>query len=621
MAREIGVPHLILSAGLELRDGVIQRPGRTSITTGSADMSRLPVMKSVLRVFTAAIFLVLWVSGWGLGFCASLHGAAHSGGARVVNAESDGSEITFRDISVSPLPNGDYVVRWVTNVATTSKVKYGLTPSYTKETPEDPRLVTNHEVILQGLEEGRIYHFRVCGAVAPGYTAACSPDGVFYTLSPPSPQLLNGNFEECGAGSVHWLYPWVMYTTGNETVGYRPIDGLVGPYAGGGQNSWVGGVKAFDGSYFLGAAANWGCKNGGVFQRVVWPPGQPCCFSVRYVAFNRGGTLKDTLVRVGIDPEGGIDPNAPGVRWWTALASTNEARWQVASVSATAGHRGVVTVFIDIRQQWELEWHVVAVDHATLTLPRPVRIGELKNSLGDFGVMLDNKVVTFVSREPTTCFDAGYYKAYVQEDDRSAGIAVYFDSSDVRVPQVGERINIVGSLVNHNLEAVVVAREWNVVATDGGLLPPPVGISTKDTGGIGTPVQPSLFNRNGPCNVGLRVRVFGRVKWVDCSIPYCDATAIIDDGSAINNQYPLRGNVPRGLRVKLPASFYGVHPGDYVMATGVVSIELVDPKPPSYSGDEYYAYTVLVSSPEDWQLIPCGGVSEGSPSDTYQLRK
>ncbi|MGQ9455365.1 MAG: fibronectin type III domain-containing protein [Armatimonadota bacterium] len=586
-------------------------------------MSGLPVVRSVLRASRAAVFLVLWgwALGWCLGVCASSDSAVHSGDAHLTNPESGGSEITFYDISVSPLPNGDYIVRWVTNVATTSKVKYGLTPSYSKETPEDPRLVTSHEVILRGLEEGRIYHFRVCGAVVSGYTPVCSPDGIFYTLSPPSPQLLNESFEECGAGSVHCLYPWIMYTTGNETVGYRPIDGLVGPYAGDGQNSWIGGIKAFDGSYFLGAAANWGYKNGGVFQRVLWPAGQPCCFSVRYVAFNCGGTPNDTLVRVGIDPDGGIDPNAPSVRWWTAAASTNYARWQVASILATAGPRGVVTVFIDIRQRWELEWHVVAVDHATLTPPRPVRIGELKNSLGDFGVILYNKVVTFVSREPTTCFDAGYYKAYVQEDDRSAGIAVYFDASHVQVPQVGERVNIVGSLVNHKLEAVVLASEWNVVVPGGGLLPLPVGISTRDAGGVGTPVQPSLFNRGGLCNVGLRVRVFGRVKWVDCSLPYCDATAIIDDGSAINNQLPSRGNMPRGLRVKLPASFYGVQVGDYVMATGVVSVELVDPKPPPHSGDEYYSYTVLVSSPEDWQLIPYGGVSISSSPNIYRLRK
>ncbi|MDH7601454.1 MAG: fibronectin type III domain-containing protein [Armatimonadota bacterium] len=548
--------------------------------------------------------VVVW-----LAFAAALGSAAGSqfpadaeDSQRVQSTSLSDVNIQFAQVCASPTANGDVVIRWVTNVPTTSKVEYGTTASYGKETPEDLRLVERHAVVLTDLQGDKLYHFRVCGSAGIGSPRFCSTDYTFFTLPPPSPMLLNGSFDERVTDSARSLYPWVQYTTGDETFGYNPIDGIVGPYGSSAAGSWVGGIKAFDGSFFLGAAAHWACKNGGVFQRVIWPPGERCTFSVRYAAFNRGGIRWDTRVRVGIDPEGGVDPGASSVRWWTAIPQTDDNKWYLASVSAVAGKRGIVTVFIDIRQRWELEWHVVAVDHATLTLPISMSVGALKASLGDFGVVLESKPVTFVSGEPTTSLDASYYKVYLEEPDRTAGIAVLFDAAAGRVPQIGEKATVWGSLVNHNLEAAVVAYDWTSVPSDAPL-PAPLGISSKSVGGAGTAVQPSLFSGVGPCSVGLRVRVCGRVVWVDCSLPWWNATAVIDDGAAVANQLPPRMSAPRGLRVKLPGSSYGVQIGDYVIATGVLSIEFVDPKPPPYSGDEYLAYTVLVASPEDWTVV------------------
>ncbi len=549
-----------------------------------------------------------------VGVCIVFARLSVPGAALQVQPQTDGVRLTnssrfqegyiqFSQICASPTPTGEMVIRWVTNVPTTSKVQYGTTASYGKETLEDPRLVERHKVVLSGLEENRLYHFRVCGSTGLGYPRLCSSDCTFFTLPPPSPALINGGFDEHGMDSTRKLYPWVLYTTGDETIGYNPIDGIVGPCSTS-CTAWFGGIKAFDGLYFLGAAANWGCKNGGVFQRVLWPPGERCVFSVRYVAFNRGGIPWDTKVRVGIDPEGGIDPNSPSIKWWTGFPQTNDARWLLASVSAVAGNRGVITVFIDVRQRWELEWHVVAVDHATLTSPMPISIGELKSSLGDFGVVLEDKLVTFVSAEPIiVSLDGSYYKAYVLEPNRTAGIAVLFNAASAQIPQTGDKVTVIGSVVNHNLEAHVAAVDWVISASDAPL-PGPLAISTKDVGGVDTAVQPSLFQSSGLSNVGMRVRVFGQVVWVDSSLPWWNATAIIDDGAGIVNQLPARATIPKGLRIKLPGSSYGVQVGDYVIATGVLSVEFVDPKPPPYSGDEYFAYTVLVASPDDWQPVP-----------------
>ena len=511
--------------------------------------------------------------------------------------------IQFDRIVSSPgVVASEVVIRWMTDVPATSRVEYGPTTAYGKFTAEDTHLTTAHQVTVSGLAENQLYHFRVWGRNPPGYSDACSQDCTFRTLPPPSPGLQNGSFEEGYGGSPHSLYPWVQYTTGDETSGYHPIDGLVGPYVNQGPATWYRGVQAYDGAYFVGAAANWGYKNGGIFQRVMRPPGQPCSFSARCITLNRGGVPADTRVRLGIDPDGGTDPKSPNVRWWTAVSSTNDNRWFPAGITVAAGPSGVVTVFVDIRQQWELEWHVAAVDHATLTDPMPTTIGALKASRGDVGVILDHKVLTYVAPYPLTCFDKSYYKAYVQEDDRSAGIAVYLDPSSPQVPVAGDRITLVGSLVLHNMEAVVVAQEWGTV--DQGLpLPRPFGIPTKHIGGASA-LQPSLFGGGGACNVGLRVRVFGRVTWVDTTSPFMDATAIVDDGAGIIDQIPPRTPVPTGVRVRLAANgAYGVNVGDYVEATGVVSIEFVDPVWPPYSGDEYYAYTVLTNVPEDWRAV------------------
>ncbi|MGC8861186.1 MAG: fibronectin type III domain-containing protein [Armatimonadota bacterium] len=510
--------------------------------------------------------------------------------------------IQFDQIVAGPGKVGsEIVVRWITDVPATSRVEYGPNPAYGNFTAEDTQLTTAHVVTIAGLAENQVYHFRVWGRNPPKYSDACSADQQFQTLPPPEPALRNGSFEESYGGSGHSLYPWVPYTTGDETIGYHPIDGLVGPYPNQGPSAWYGGVRAYDGEYFVGAAANWGFKNGGVFQRVFWPPGQLCCFSARCVALNVGGVPSNTRVRIGIDPDGGTDPKSPNIRWWTAVSSANDSRWFPAGITAAAGPGGIVTVFLDIYQQWALEWHVAAVDHARLTAPRPTSIGALKASQGDFGVILEDKVLTHIDPYPLDCFEKSYYKAYVQEDDRSAGIAVYLDPAAPQVPFVGDRITLAGLVVQHNMEAVVVAAEWGAV--NGGFgLPRPLGVSSKHIGGV-APIQPSLFGGGGLCNVGLRVRVFGRVTWTDTSSPFMDATVTIDDGGGIVDQIPPRPGAPSGVRVKIAAKgTYGVTVGDYLDATGVVSIEFVDPVWPPYSGDEYYAYTVLTHSPEDWQV-------------------
>ena len=154
------------------------------------------------------------------------------------------------------------------------------------------------------------------------------------------------------------------------------------------------------------------------------------------------------------------------------------------------------------------------------------------------------------------------------------------------------RVSVVGSLVIHDNEATLIAADWTVDDTTY-QLPKPLAMSQASLGGT-TTNQPALYSAGGACNVALRVRVFGRVDWSDSyGVPGVDALGYVDDGTGIDD-----GSGARGVRVILVADpVQGVDAGDYVAATGVLTVELVDPD------GEYYAYTIRTTVPEDWDVL------------------
>lgn len=508
--------------------------------------------------------------------------------------------IQFANIATRISPDGgSVIVSWNTDRPTTTQVEFGTSAAYGSQTPEDTNLSTSHEVWLSGLDEDTEYHFRLWARNRPYYTDAASPDLTFRTLPAVGASLRNGGFEG-QHGGVHSLYPWVQYETLVQSTGYHPIDGLVGPIPQGGAEHWFADIRAFEGSYFVGAAANSGYKNGGVFQRVSFPAGKFCTLSARFATYRVGGTQEDTRVRLGIDPYGGVNPEGLNVKWWSGFSYTNDNQWHPASITTKSGPNGVVTVFLDIRQQWPLQWHVVAIDAAAFGAPEPKTIGQLRSGTGGLSAVLDDKVVTYVDPRTHIYQGKGYTKAYIQEEDRSAGVAVLFNN-DMQagrgLPLAGNRVSVLGSLSVRDGEAMLTADDW-IVDTAMYPLPRPVAMSQRALGGVAAN-QPPLFSSSGACSVGLRVRVFGRVNWVDAEgMPGYDVEGYLDDGTGrmddsgvAGTNFFLAGKWDKGVRA-----------GDYVWITGVLTVRYVDPDGWP-NGDEYYTYTVANVDPEEWDVV------------------
>ena len=510
--------------------------------------------------------------------------------------------IRFQDIGTKISSDGkDIIVYWTTDLESTSQVEYWLDGTQHVTTNEDTNPVTYHEVTISGLAEESEYHFQVWSKKS-GYSDASSDEQTFFTLPAPGANLRNPSFEEGHGNTSPSLYPWVQYTL--QIDGFHPIDGIVGPYPDSGSSKWFADIQAYDGSYFIGAGANTAYKNGGVFQRIYVTPGDPYTFTAHYATYRVGGMERDTRVKFGIDPNGGVDPLSDDIVWWSGSSYTNDDQWHPAAITAVAGSGGVATVFIDMRQRLPTAWHVIAADEAAFTKPVSKNIGDLKSAKDSLGATLENKTVTYVHPYTVTYGDAdGYTKVYIEEDNRTSGIAVLFPPGATDIPDLGNKITVTGTLSIYNKEAVLIATSWTV--DRGAYTIAPLGISQSAIRSSAEN-QPSLFGTGGACTIGLKVRVWGKVNWASIEgFAGYDVTAYIDDGTGVADK-----SGTKGIRTCLCAKVdKGVNVGDYIWATGVLSVEQVDPD--SYPGDddEYQTYTVLTCTSDDWDVISSSSAS------------
>lgn len=479
---------------------------------------------------------------------------------------------------------------WTTDVPTRSQVEYWPEANgFHAYTNEDPNLVTTHHITVPNLKKGVYYCFRAWSRGAY-LTDTSSAIQTLVILPPVSSSLQNASFDDHAIPDIPDLYPWVQYTA--KSPGFYPIDGIIGMYPKGPGQTWTeAAIQAFDGECFIGSQAYWGYENGGVYQRVAVTPGQYYALNARFITRRLGGQDGYTMVRIGIDPDGGTDWTSSNVQWWTGWSRTNDNQWQLASLGTTVGSGGVATVFLDFYQRYSLEEHIAAIDDVTFAQPQITSIGALRSSSGNLGAILQNKIVTQAAL--VTVGADQYYRAYAEEDNRSSGIAVLFPLGQPDLPEPGNKVTVTGVLGVFGGEAAVFAGSWTV---DTGVyaLPKPLAMSHASIASASLNQPPLLGKLIGLCNIGLRMRLAGTVTWAEPGAG--DETVIyLDDGSRVQDP---SGNL--GIRMVLPnKEGTTISIGNHIDATGVLSVKFVDPDEWPDPTD-YSTYELLCASPDDW---------------------
>ena len=156
------------------------------------------------------------------------------------------------------------------------------------------------------------------------------------------------------------------FETGNLTgwTGYGELDGVhSGP--------WLAEIQPYEGAYFYGAAANWGTKNGGLFQRIRATSVEEMTVSARIRTYRVGGSPGDVACRLGIDPFASVDPDSDLIAWtdWTESPAGWSRIHRIAAPEAEA-----ITIFLEYRQAAP-EWNIVCFDNVSLVNPGPAVFG------------------------------------------------------------------------------------------------------------------------------------------------------------------------------------------------------------------------------------------------------
>ena len=180
-------------------------------------------------------------------------------------------------------------------------------------------------------------------------------------------------------------------------------------------------------------------------------------------------------------------------------------------------------------------------------------IALLKHALPGSEVVLDSGVVT------ATAVQMGGFM-YLEDASRSAGIRV----GSTQPSQPGDVVRAAGTL--RVLESGELELSGAVVEVVSSAMPlPPLALRLCALGGGAQGFQPMVGSGLGPNNVGLLVRVWGRIGFIDPGGQFFN----ISDGSAVTD-----ADGREGVRVWAPGMIpQHVSAGQFVLVTGISSCD------------------------------------------------
>lgn len=91
--------------------------------------------------------------------------------------------VAISNLSVTGITENSATVKWTTNIPSKSRVYYGSSAQYGKDTGLSSAFVTNHSVQIAGLSASAVYHYMVTNESEAGASVS-SADSTFKTASP-----------------------------------------------------------------------------------------------------------------------------------------------------------------------------------------------------------------------------------------------------------------------------------------------------------------------------------------------------------------------------------------------------------------------------------------------------
>lgn len=139
----------------------------------------------------------------------------------------------------------------------------------------------------------------------------------------------------------------------SEWIQFGDVDGVI-------SGTWFAGIKSEEGNYFLGSAANYGSKNGGVFQQVNVLSESTYAARAFIRTYHEGSG--ESACRIGLDPTGGTNPSSTSIVWSPWIAS--DGKW-TPIYTFTIPTSKKITMFLEGHQAASV-WNATCFDDCVL---------------------------------------------------------------------------------------------------------------------------------------------------------------------------------------------------------------------------------------------------------------